>query len=191
MFSLATAITTTIVMTATIQIDCNLAVRWILVLGYLSVATASLLIALRAIAIWYRNKYVIAAVAVTYLTDIGWMIYGIVPGIVMDWDPIARACIAFNTSTRRPANIGVFACDVCLLIVMLTGLWRHRGSGSLATLIKRQGVVWFMIALAFYVPEVRKKLQLFVILDFNDPMNLMLQIPVGEHLIAKYDWTDA
>ncbi|OBZ76251.1 hypothetical protein A0H81_02958 [Grifola frondosa] len=60
----------------TTELNCQVALRIILFLNYLCLALSSLLIVLRVIAIWNRNKYVIAFVTLVYCTDIAGLIYG-------------------------------------------------------------------------------------------------------------------
>ncbi|KAF7798989.1 hypothetical protein EIP86_010218 [Pleurotus ostreatoroseus] len=55
------------------------------------------------------------------------------------WDPLERSCpTIFNTTGWFSTLWASFATDLGLMVIMLAGLWRYRGTGSLWKLVFRQ-----------------------------------------------------
>ncbi|OBZ71463.1 hypothetical protein A0H81_08919 [Grifola frondosa] len=102
------------------------------------------------------------------------MIYGIVP--VNTTFKRVRFSHHWWSLCRKLPVVVAFATDVCVLTIMLVGLKLHKGSGTLVKLMAHQGVIWFMIAIAFYIPSVT-----LVYLDFNDAPD-EFDVPNGSHL---------
>jgi len=131
------------------------------------------LIVLRIVAIWNRNKIIVAMAFSVWAINIGFLIQG-AARIRSVWVPSQRTCQSLNT---EGSNLNLFALlitDIALLFIMLAGLLRMRTRGGptfgLTQLLWKQGVIWLLIAIAAEVPPV-----VFIILDLNAPLNQMLQ----------------
>ncbi|OBZ76359.1 hypothetical protein A0H81_02915 [Grifola frondosa] len=151
---------------------CDAMSRAIVDLGYSAIVLSSALMALRVVAIWNRDRRVILFAAVVIILDAVFLLHGLITDGGATWDPTARACIAFNTARYKLNIVVTFITDILMLVVMLIGIWFQRGSGSLWRVVERQGIIWLIIAIISYAPLV-----VLIFLNFNNPMNLMLQLP--------------
>ncbi|KAI0315768.1 hypothetical protein OF83DRAFT_1173509 [Amylostereum chailletii] len=136
--------------------------------AYASVLSASSLIGIRVVAIWNRSIYSIVLVVAALLA-----LAGIVTARAV-WVPVANGCMPLDTEKNLPNTAGGLAVDVVLLTFMLAGLLRRRQArafGLWRTLWK-QGLIWILLATIAEVPGL-----IFVALNLNLPMNLMLLIP--------------
>jgi len=144
------------------------------IFAYTAFVAASLLIVLRIIAIWNKNKVTAIAVGV-WVTDIAFLIRGAVP-LRYSWEPTQETCTALNPQSTKLNTVAPLITDVSLLIIMLVGLVRlrsHRGSAfGLGRLLWKQGVVWLLLAPAAEVTPV-----VFISLNLNGAFDLMFQIP--------------
>ncbi|KAH9984831.1 hypothetical protein BJV77DRAFT_1035671 [Russula vinacea] len=154
----------------TTKIDCQLWITFELIFGYLSFVTASLLIVLRVIAIWNKDRVVVAIAFGVWVTNIGFLIQG-TARLGAEWQ---GRCVLDHTESNKPNIIVTLVTDIVLLLMMLVGLFRLRryGAGTLGQLLWKQGVIWLFLATIAEVTPV-----VFISLDLNDPFNLMFQIP--------------
>ncbi|KAI0052431.1 hypothetical protein FA95DRAFT_1601803 [Auriscalpium vulgare] len=154
------------------EINCQVWIIFELFFAYLAFATASLLIVLRVAAIWNRNMYVMGLALAVWLTNIGFLIHGIVT--VRDvWVPESNACLTLDTDQGRNNICVTLATDLILCLLMLIGLVRAKqgqGVAGIWRVLYRQGLVWLVVATIAEVPPA-----VFAILNLNDPWNLMFQ----------------
>ncbi|OCH88021.1 hypothetical protein OBBRIDRAFT_735214 [Obba rivulosa] len=101
----------------------NLTVEFNCILGYMVLELSSILITLRAIAIWQRNKYVMAIMILLLLVNAAFLIH--------EWDPSDLSCATLDSSRSRPNVIITLCCDAALLTVMLIGIFLQRQPGGL------------------------------------------------------------
>ncbi|KAI0002184.1 hypothetical protein BJV74DRAFT_39641 [Russula compacta] len=146
-----------------------------LVSGYTALAAASFLIVLRIIAIWNKNKVVIAIATSVWVTNLAFLIHNVV-GIRAFWVPLEATCYVPNIHSTKLNILVSLATDIILLLIMLFGLLRmgvhQRGAFDLGRLLWKQGLIWLLIAtIAEILPAV------FLCLNLNDPFNYMFQIP--------------
>ncbi|KAH9967227.1 hypothetical protein BC827DRAFT_575746 [Russula dissimulans] len=158
--------TNTIGLDVSKPINCQLWVTFELIFAYTAIAGASLLIALRVIAIWKKNRIVYAITMSAWGANVVIIIHGIAM-LRAVWSPLTKTCIAPNT-TVNTLNIIVSLCtDIVLLFVMLVGLlsWRREPGGvsNLSSLLWTQGNIWLLLATIGYVPPV-----VFISLDLNE-----------------------
>ncbi|KAH9967224.1 hypothetical protein BC827DRAFT_1264088 [Russula dissimulans] len=156
-------------------INCQLWVTFELIFGYTAIAGASLLMALRLIAIWKRNRIVYAITMSAWGANVLIMILGIAR-LRSAWSPLINTCNVPDT-TVNTLNIIVSLCtDIVLLLMMLIGLltWRDESAGAsnLSSLLWMQGNIWLLLATIAHVPPV-----VFISLNLNGPLNLMFQTP--------------
>jgi len=155
-------------------LDCQLWVVFELIFAYLAFAAASFLIVLRIIAIWDKNRIAVAMAVAAWSTNIAFLIHGITR-LHAEWAPIQSVCVVLNTESTKTNIIVTFTTDVVLLFIMLVGLLRLRqacATCALAKFLWRQGLIWFFLATVSEVIPV-----VFIILNLNDPFNLMFQTP--------------
>ncbi|KAK0447334.1 hypothetical protein EV421DRAFT_195808 [Armillaria borealis] len=157
------------------QFDCMAWLKATYAFSYGSLALASALIGMRAIALWNRHWLVFSLNVIAWLVNLGFMIFSIngPSGISLNKivrDPISKSCVALNTSENAINWVATFIADFVLLVSMLWGVLRTKNEGSLWRLLYHQGVVWTALATIAEVPTVT-----FLELNLNDPMNLMFQ----------------
>jgi len=157
------------------QLNCQLLSSIALTSSFFSVAASSLLIVLRIIAIWKRNKVIMATAIGIWGINILFLIQGIAR-LRFTWVFERVACESVNPRSSTLTLVSILVTDFALLLIMLFGLLRLRGHGGgtlgLTRLLWTQGVIWLLIATAADVPPV-----VLVILDLNDSFNMMFQIP--------------
>ncbi|KAH9968388.1 hypothetical protein BJV74DRAFT_868389 [Russula compacta] len=142
-------------------------------LGYVTVAASSLLIILRIIAIWSRNRVIVAISTGVWVANVSVIIRGLVR-VRASWVPGQQTCIAYNIETGKLNIIATFVTNVVLLFVVLVGLFRLRlqdgGTFGMGRILWTQGVIWFVTATLAGAPPA-----VFIILDLNYPFNVMFQ----------------
>ncbi|KAH9962779.1 hypothetical protein BGW80DRAFT_857527 [Lactifluus volemus] len=136
-------------------------------LVYASWSCASLLIALRVIAIWDRNTFVSSLVIGTWLAGIAFYIYNLVE-MRTSYEPFLGMCVNANTRRFLVNAVSMLVIDVVLLISMLVGLVRspHSGSFGLWQVLFQQSIIWLVLVTISDLP-----LMVFLILNLNNPMN--------------------
>lgn len=159
----------------TTKINCQLWITFVLIFAYLAFATASLLIVLRIMAIWNKNRVVVAISLGVWVTNIAFLIQGIAR-LRSTWVPAQERCVLHDTESNKPNIIATLITDIILSFIMLIGLLRLRrygfGTFGMGQLLWKQGIIWLFIATFAEVTPV-----VFISLDLNDPFNLMFQIP--------------
>ncbi|KAH9984314.1 hypothetical protein BJV74DRAFT_886472 [Russula compacta] len=157
--------------------------------GFLSIAAASLLIVIRVIAIWSRNKVVVAIAAGVWAINVSVMIRGksfslllwefLISMILLlhlqvrsAWDPSQGGCFVFNIDSTKPTTIVILITDIVLLLIMLVGLLRLRrqsgGAFGIASILWKQGLIWLLLATIVEVPP-----NVFIILNLNEPLDMI------------------
>jgi len=156
-------------------IDCQVRITFNFVFGYLAVAASLLLIVLRTIAIWNKNKIVIVLSTSIWGTFVAFLIEG-VSRIRSEWQPANETCTPPNMESNKLTIIAMFTTDTVLALIMLIGLLRLRGHGggmfNLGRLLWKQGVIWLLIATAAGLTTM-----VFVCLDLNQPLDMMFLMP--------------
>ncbi|KAH9995921.1 hypothetical protein BJV74DRAFT_300582 [Russula compacta] len=147
--------------------NCEVEVLFEFLFGYLAMASASLLIVLRVIAIWNWKKVIIAIAAGAWVTNLSFLIHNIAQ-IRAIWVPagIHLGCTVLNIQSTKLNIIVTLCTDIILLIVLFTALLRHRlykrESSSLGHLLWKQGLIWLLIATVAEVPPA-----VFICLNLN------------------------
>ncbi|KAN0141813.1 hypothetical protein V8E53_000275 [Lactarius tabidus] len=159
---------------STDPINCQLWVIFELIFAYMAFAAASFLIVLRIVAIWDKNRIVVAIAMSAWSANVAFLIHGITR-IHATWVPVQSVCAVLNPESSKANIIVTLATDVVLLLIMLAGLLRLRQNGVSLALVQflwTQGLIWFLLATIAEVPPV-----VFIILNLNDPFNIMFQTP--------------
>ncbi|KAF8256865.1 hypothetical protein EI94DRAFT_1836410 [Lactarius quietus] len=155
-------------------IDCQLWAIFELIFAYSAFLCASLLIVLRIIAIWNRNRIVVAIAICTWSSSLAFFIHNIAR-VQARWAPTLSVCEVLNPEITKVTIIALLIADLVLLITMLVGLLRLRIHGTMFALGKflwNQGLIWLFLATISEVPAA-----VFVSLNLNEPFNLMFQTP--------------
>jgi len=155
--------------------NCQVWVTLGFIFGNLAITFASLLIVLRNIAIWNKNKFVAGLAAGLWVANVSSVILGITR-IRGKWTPSQNACIAYTSKNTKFSSIVTLCTDIGLLLIMLVGLVRlcHPwGSGfRLGRLLWKQGITWLSLAIvAELTPTV------FICLNLNNAFDLMFLPP--------------
>jgi hypothetical protein len=146
----------TITMSA--RYNCEAEIVFQLIIGYLAIASASLLIVLRILAIWNKKRAVVALAFSVWGINIIFTIQSIAR-IFATWSPLLPICVIVDMDVLK-INILVTLCtDIALLLMMLFGLLsKHlyeRSTFGLGRHLWKQGLIWFLIAtLAEALPAV-------------------------------------
>lgn len=153
------------------RIDCPTWLTATFTFSYLSLALASGLLAMRAIALWNRNIIVIGINVIAWLVNGSFMIYAATLGRdEAYWNTVSKSCTASGTGAHNLDAFTTMIVDIILLVSMLTGIRRTKNPGTLWKYIYRQGLAWTALATIAEVPIVT-----LLQLDLNDPMNLIFQ----------------
>jgi len=154
-------------------INCQVVFSFMIALAYLSMSASSLLIVLRIIAIWNRNRVVITVSIIVWVTNAAFLIQG-AARLRAAWEPVRSACVSLQTEDSILSLLNLLVTDLALLLIMLVGLLRlrHGHALGLTQLLWKQGVLWLLLATMAEVPPV-----VFIALNLNGPFNLMFQPP--------------
>jgi len=175
MSALLTVVLEFIIADTTVPLNCQAAISSVSAFVFLTMSASSLLIVLRIIAIWNRNK-----VAMT-MAIIIWGINSIVyvqflARLRSAQAPGQLTCVQVNLESTLLNLIAVPFTDIALLLIMLIGLLRLRGHGGsmfgITKVLWRQGVFWLLIAIAAEISPV-----VFISLDLNASFDVMFQLP--------------
>ncbi|KAH9041786.1 hypothetical protein EDB85DRAFT_2286215, partial [Lactarius pseudohatsudake] len=156
------------------QINCQAVVIFVFLFSYLSLASAEALIVLRipSAAIWGLDKIAISIALAAWLADVGSLIHSIA---VLHGAWSGGLCNITNPYKTQINIIVSFITDLVLLALMLTGLlrWENaRQKGGIWWLLYTQGLAWMIIVTVAEAP-----ITVFILLNLNDSMNLMFQLP--------------
>ncbi|KAH9964891.1 hypothetical protein BC827DRAFT_897028 [Russula dissimulans] len=99
----------------TARINCQVWLVFLLIFSYFGVAMASLLIVLRIIAIWNKNRIIVTISVGVWLVNVAFIIQGIVR-LRSTWNPVRRTCTAVNTEESKLNIIVTFVSDIVLLL---------------------------------------------------------------------------
>ncbi|KAI0259257.1 hypothetical protein BC834DRAFT_640192 [Gloeopeniophorella convolvens] len=142
--------------------------------AYLSFMFASALIVLRIAAIWGHNKFAVGFASATWLASTGFYMQSTIMARAV-FSPQDGFCLVLNTDQSKVNALVTLATDISLLGLMLGGLLRWTGgqrAGGVWRLLYNQNLVWLVVVTLSEVPAA-----VLMILDLNDPLNLMLQFP--------------
>jgi len=156
------------------EINCQVWVIVTFMFGYLSFAFASSLIVLRVVALWGRNKIVVALVSVFWLADIGSYIYCAVTSEAIWNGEGNHTCAVLRTERGRIGVISTLISDLVILVLMLVGLLRWKNARQrfgIWWFLFTQGFVWLLLVTLAEVPPT-----VFLLLDLNGPLNIMFQV---------------
>ncbi|KAI0319101.1 hypothetical protein OF83DRAFT_851190 [Amylostereum chailletii] len=151
-------------------LNCKVLIKFTLMFPYLGELFASSLIAVRAIAIWNRNTYIVVPAVSALLAQLCVLISFVV--IINPKVDSPESCTINIADETLPFVIATLVSDIVLFLCMFTGLWRHRESRRFGVFrfLWDQGLVWIAAAVVAEVPPI-----VFLGLNLNDPFDLMFQ----------------
>ncbi|KAI0287050.1 hypothetical protein BC826DRAFT_1189258 [Russula brevipes] len=160
---------------ATDIVGCHAAFVIQFVLSYLSLGTASILIQLRILAIWNRNRVVVAIAAIIWLANSAIFLEGN-SQLRAVWISDREGCAILDINGLKRILVAAFVSGTVLLLIMLLGLLRMGLYGSdtlaLGRLMWKQGVLWVLLTVIIEVPPT-----VFVCLNLNDALTIMFLRP--------------
>ncbi|KAF8473077.1 hypothetical protein DFH94DRAFT_855978 [Russula ochroleuca] len=190
-----------VLMDVTIPINCQLLTSFSAIIFCLSVTTASLLIILRIIAIWNKNRVVVTLAVIVwgisvvshiqskalpltalkktlnlmeFYTIVVWLTGAAQLRSV--WVPEQSICEPFKTESSVLSFIPTIISDIVLLLIMFFGLLilRRHGGGTtgLIYLLWKQGIIWLALATATELPPL-----VLIVLNSNNIDNILLETP--------------
>ncbi|KAH9974546.1 hypothetical protein BGW80DRAFT_1559588 [Lactifluus volemus] len=130
-----------------------------------------------SIAIWNRDKFIMALAASIWGSNFGFLIHAVVQ-LQFAWVPEEHAgsCTVLNPDVTKLIAIVSFVTEIILLLMMLAGLLRLRMQGggmlNLGSFLWKQGIIWISLSIMSGVPPV-----VFQILNLNEPLNFMFEAP--------------
>ncbi|KAI0308805.1 hypothetical protein OF83DRAFT_167021 [Amylostereum chailletii] len=156
-----------------VEINCRAWLVFVYFFVYGATFLASSLIGIRVVAVWNRNIFVIVFVAMTLLAFAGTFLHGLIVARA-EWSDAAGTCAVGATTQNLPNTIAGLVVDTTLLGMMLVGLlrWREARNYGVWQVLWKQGLLWVLLATIAEVPTV-----VFISLNLNDPMNLMMLTP--------------
>ncbi|KAI9436255.1 hypothetical protein H4582DRAFT_464758 [Lactarius indigo] len=153
------------------RINCQAIVTFGFLFSHLSIISASALIVLRIAAIWGLNKIAMSIASITWLVHTGSLIHSVAV-VRATWS--GGICKLNPSETRTNIPVALIT-DLVLLVLMLIGLLRWENAhqrGGVWWLLYTQGLVWMV-----FLVVAEALITVFVLLNLNDPMNKMFQIP--------------
>lgn len=172
-FTLVSLLLLLITYNVTTAVDCQVLAIWIFACSFASIQLASILIAIRVVAIWRYNKYFVVAVSLGLCTQFGFLVHEVTQ-FHSSWNPMEKICVDAHTETSRANNTVTLVVDLFLLVSMLVGLfrWKHANQCGLWKFLWNQGLIWFTLAMIIEIPIVA-----FAWLNLNQVMNTMFLTP--------------
>jgi len=160
-------------------INCQAWITSEIFFAYSAFAGATLLIVIRTIAIWNRNRIIFMITMGIWCTNVGFLIYSIVllRSDRSSWAPAEGLCVELNTDSSKYNVSATLATDMTLLLIMLAGLLRIHlqgggmfglghllwkqvgwwwfslvGCSQLTNVTSLKGIIWILLAAAAEVP---------------------------------------
>ncbi|KAA1466162.1 hypothetical protein DENSPDRAFT_876291 [Dentipellis sp. KUC8613] len=137
--------------------------HWHLIVGDLSIITASTVLMIRTIVMWERNMTISAILGVIGLAH--WVVLWRAMFIIqVEWEPTAAACVVISTSPvyLRATYFYTMVFDLLIMILAAARVFKRTGIFNIRTLLFDEGLVFFFLSgVCNIVPAV------FSILDLN------------------------
>ncbi|KAF8494674.1 hypothetical protein F5888DRAFT_639541 [Russula emetica] len=165
-----------VTMDVTTSINCQLWVLFSVLFLCLGSIAATLLIVLRTIAIWNKNKVVVTLTIIAWGTGIGFHLYNIAL-IHSAWDSTHLACEPVKNSSNNALGFTATAItDMILLLIILSGLfimrWRVGGAFGLTHLLWKQGIIWLVLGFAVEILQL-----VFISSQLDDQLSGLFEVP--------------
>ncbi|KZW03904.1 hypothetical protein EXIGLDRAFT_663273 [Exidia glandulosa HHB12029] len=157
------------------QIDCQTLYTFIQWAGNTSIATASLCLMLRTIAVWERKLIVVLPLVALHLGQWAILLHSVV-SVRATWVPAANTCVVTGNSPTM-LNIVYFytmSFDFVILCTTCMGLLMSSSRSSLWQLLFRDGIVYFLVTFCSNLVPATLNL-----LNLNPVMNVITAVPAA------------
>jgi len=156
-------------------INCQFWTSSAVILFYLSATNASLLIVLRIIAIWNRNRVVVILAITVLVITVTFHLQNITQ-LRSAWIPAQLACEDVKIESSLLNYLPTMIANTVLLLIMLVGLLKLRphdgGTLGLTSLLWKQGLIWLALATIAEIPPI-----LLILLKIDNQLNIMFETP--------------
>jgi len=170
-FTISQVATDLVGLNLTNQFNCKVWLTFSLLFRYVAASFALSLYGLRTIAIWQRSMFAIVITAAAVTANVVVWIYRISQASAV-WVPELQTCMRLHTHIALLNNSLLLASEVFFLLLMASGIYMRNSGLRAFKIMFREGLLWLTFAaLVQTVPVV------FLILNFNDPMNGIFIIP--------------
>ncbi|KZV74198.1 hypothetical protein PENSPDRAFT_226216 [Peniophora sp. CONT] len=153
-----------VVLNAPGQLACLTWAKFQFLFTFTGVSLASLLIALRSIAIWGKHPLSFVLAGTSILAQLAVLVRSIIVATAV-WEVEAQDCVLPESARATlPVLATTFAVDLLLLLLMLSGLLRKRDARRFGIwrFLWAQGLLWLALAVAVELPTV-----VILALNFN------------------------
>jgi len=169
----ATCIGLCVAQGVTSKIDCQSLYTFMQLAGNMSGGLASVNFAIRTIAVWNQNKWIVASLVAIIMGH--WSI--ILQGALLhaDWVP-SQGCVIIKANNRVLAAQFVYTMCFDLIVLLLTAykLALHGGGRSrLVNILFRDGLIYFIVAFLGNI-----LVTVFQLASFNAVMTIIFDFPV-------------
>jgi len=151
--------------------DCTVWFRIMLATSWASGVFASLLLVLRGVALWGRDRRIVAIASLAWLANLGGSFYATTRGR-SNWSNSTENCPIDGTSDFRWSILLNFIQDLTLLCIMFSGVLNKRNSTRLWNMLYIQGLWWILAWVVTELPSIVLSFQ-----GVNEYWNLMFQVP--------------
>ncbi|KZV98592.1 hypothetical protein EXIGLDRAFT_299111 [Exidia glandulosa HHB12029] len=145
--------------------------------AHVAMASASLLLVIRTIAICERNRVVTIFLTGLWVVEIGTLIHGIVE-IEADYIAPLFACGVVHSDESRMNIWTSFGLNLCCMTIAFVYLLRTPSAGVWRVLVS-QGIIYFIVIMVGYLTPA-----ILLSLNLNDGMNLAMQPPALVALVV-------
>jgi hypothetical protein len=176
--ALASLITLLVGFNITTPYNCNVWFRIVLATSWASGVFASLLLVLRGVALWGRDKRIMVLAAVVWLANLGGSFYATTRGH-SHWSNSTENCPIDGTSDFRWSILINFIQDLTLLCIMFSGVLNKRNSTRLWNMLYIQGLWWILAWVVTELPSIALSFR-----GVNEYWNLMFQVPHSSYPLS-------
>jgi len=171
LFTVTEVLTFLVGLNITSRFNCELWIRFVTLFSYASTTFSLSLYAIRGVAIWQRSMPVTIISVAVVLANVGaWVRRVIVANGV--WSPQAQLCLFEHTHHALLNNGMLLATEIFFIVLMAGGIYTRNPGPRVFKIMFREGLLWLVLASVMQIVPV-----VFLILNFNDPMNIMFVKP--------------
>ncbi|KAH9969355.1 hypothetical protein BJV74DRAFT_867900 [Russula compacta] len=169
--TISSVVTELVGLNITNQINCKLWTYFVLFFSYAATTFSLSLYALRGIAVWQRLPLVIGLSAAVVLANVGAWVRRVILSQA-SWQPLVQVCMWQETQKGLFNNGLLLATEVFFIALIASGISKRNSGLRALRVMYREGLLWLVVAALVQVIPV-----VFLILNLNDPMNIMFVTP--------------
>ncbi|KAJ3482673.1 hypothetical protein NLI96_g6823 [Meripilus lineatus] len=147
--------------------------QWPMLLGNAAVGFASINLAIRTMAMWHQNKYIVIPLVIIILGHWSLILQGVL--LKASWIEGVGCAITETNNTVLAATFIYSMCfDLIVLILSAVRLLSQRGGSQIVKMLFKDGLIYFFIAFAAnFVATV------FMCLSLNPIMSVIFNVPAA------------